>query len=317
MNGGRRGNRRGLRTRAGRSPGQTVRPAHSVSPQPPHAPAFTLIELLVVISVVVLLMALLLAALGRARKQARAVACRAHLRQWATTLALYIEEHEGRLPRTLEPLPGLSMLRGLHLNADTDPNAHRRYHAVRTEDIACCPAATRTTGERAYTAFRSGELYLEVNGGGTFAAWEITRPTPAFRGSYGLNFNIFTVVPPFEGIDSIRGPRKKEYTDVFSLKSRGNIPLLLDATRPSGGMTDERVGPPETEPSGYGRGTCINRHNGTINGLFLDWSVRSIGLKELWTLKWNLDFDTRGPWTKAGGVKPDDWPPWMRQFKDY
>jgi hypothetical protein len=24
-----------------------------------------------------------------------------------------------------------------------------------------------------------------------------------------------------------------------------------------------------------------------------------------------------GPWTKAGGVQPDDWPEWMRGFKDY
>ena len=45
---------------------------------------FTLIELLVVISVIVLLMALLLPALQRARNQARAVVCRAHLKQWGT-----------------------------------------------------------------------------------------------------------------------------------------------------------------------------------------------------------------------------------------
>jgi prepilin-type processing-associated H-X9-DG protein len=62
---------------------------------------------------------------------------------------------------------------------------------------------------------------------------------------------------------------------------------------------------------------CMNRHEGAINGLFLDWSVGSIGLKQLWTLKWRLDFDTKGPWTKAGGVKPEDWPKWMRSFKDY
>jgi hypothetical protein len=24
-----------------------------------------------------------------------------------------------------------------------------------------------------------------------------------------------------------------------------------------------------------------------------------------------------GPWTKAGAVKPEDWPHWMRKFKDY
>ena len=51
--------------------------------------------------------------------------------------------------------------------------------------------------------------------------------------------------------------------------------------------------------------------------LFMDWSVRKVGLKELWTLKWSRDFDTAGPWTLAGGVKPEDWPAWMQRFKDY
>jgi prepilin-type processing-associated H-X9-DG protein len=62
---------------------------------------------------------------------------------------------------------------------------------------------------------------------------------------------------------------------------------------------------------------CINRHNGYVNGLFLDWSVRRVGLKELWTLKWHMQFDTANAWTKAGGVQPEDWPAWMRGFKDY
>jgi hypothetical protein len=62
---------------------------------------------------------------------------------------------------------------------------------------------------------------------------------------------------------------------------------------------------------------CINRHDAHINGLFMDWSVRKIGLKELWTLKWHRLFDTAGPWTVAGGVQAEDWPEWMRSFKDY
>jgi hypothetical protein len=49
----------------------------------------------------------------------------------------------------------------------------------------------------------------------------------------------------------------------------------------------------------------------------LEWSVRKIGLKELWTLKWYKQFDTRGPWTQAGNVKPENWPAWMRRFKEY
>jgi hypothetical protein len=51
--------------------------------------------------------------------------------------------------------------------------------------------------------------------------------------------------------------------------------------------------------------------------VFLDGSVRKVGLKELWTLKWFPQYDTANRWTKAGGVRPEDWPQWMRGFKDY
>jgi prepilin-type processing-associated H-X9-DG protein len=62
---------------------------------------------------------------------------------------------------------------------------------------------------------------------------------------------------------------------------------------------------------------CIDRHSGGVNLLFMDWSARKVGLKELWALEWHRSYDTAGPWTKAGGVLPSDWPEWMRGFKDY
>jgi len=62
---------------------------------------------------------------------------------------------------------------------------------------------------------------------------------------------------------------------------------------------------------------CIDRHEGGVNLLFMDGSVRKAGLKELWTLKWHRSFNTSGPWTKAGMAQPEDWPQWMRHFKDY
>jgi prepilin-type processing-associated H-X9-DG protein len=62
---------------------------------------------------------------------------------------------------------------------------------------------------------------------------------------------------------------------------------------------------------------CINRHDGGINMAFCDASIRKVGLKELWMLKWQVRFDPAGRWTKAGGVEPEDWPAWMRQFKDF
>lgn len=62
---------------------------------------------------------------------------------------------------------------------------------------------------------------------------------------------------------------------------------------------------------------CIDRHNGWTNLVFMDWSVRHTGLKELWTLRWNRNYTVTGPWTKAGGVTGGDWPQWLRKYKDY
>jgi prepilin-type N-terminal cleavage/methylation domain-containing protein/prepilin-type processing-associated H-X9-DG protein len=275
--------------------------------------AFTLIELLVVISIIVLLIALLLPALQKVRNQTRAVICQANLRQWGTTLALYLEDHEGRFPRWADYDPCLSLLRGLYINDTVDPNKPGRLHHVRTEDIACCPMATKGNGPGTFTARSNGEIYLEGKKGLTFAPWEITKPGPPFRMSYGLNKNIFGL--QFEGVESLLS--RQPDTHIFSLRSCDNIPLLLDSVKPSCTLVSENQRPPRREPSGSAGELCINRHNGSINGLFLDWSVRKIGLKELWTLKWYLNFNTSGPWTKAGGVLPEDWPHWMRGFKDY
>ena len=62
---------------------------------------------------------------------------------------------------------------------------------------------------------------------------------------------------------------------------------------------------------------CLDRHDGFVNGMFMDWSIRKLGLKELWTFKWHRQYNTAGTWTRAGGVQPEDWPEWMRKFTDY
>jgi len=95
-------------------------------------------------------------------------------------------------------------------------------------------------------------------------------------------------------------------------------PLLLDCA--SAGFSVMRTdGPPafDGELVGMLSHACIDRHQGGINGLFCGMTVRKVGLKELWTLRWHPEWDTANRWTKAGGVQPEDWPRWMRGFKDY
>ncbi len=268
--------------------------------------AFTLIELLVVISIIALLMALLLPSLQRARNQARAVVCQAHLKQWGTILALYTEDNQGRLPGTggdaLWFLRGSSLIEG-------DPNKPRVYQDINAKGIACCPMAVRSGG---YGMFAGGGI--KGTNGSTFEAWEITSPLPPFRCSYGFNDRLLDR----RGFNTSAHYRTRRLgTDIFSLRGRGraNIPTLLDSTFPFNSISSERFRPPMSEFTEHS--VCINRHNGHINVLFLDWSVRKVGLKELWTLKWDSDWDTAGRWTKAGGVQPEDWPEWMRKFKDY
>jgi prepilin-type processing-associated H-X9-DG protein len=130
-----------------------------------------------------------------------------------------------------------------------------------------------------------------------------------FSGSYGLNGHI-----------------NGRSIDIFPGSVRNNVPVFLDCIYMCG-WPRPFDGPPEHEDHSncFGRAPffgdityfCINRHNGGINSLFLDWSVRKVGLKELWTLKWKPEFDTANAWTKAGGVKPEHWPKWMRGFNDY
>ena len=102
------------------------------------------------------------------------------------------------------------------------------------------------------------------------------------------------------------------------VRGTANIPVLGDGVW-DGYMFNDK-GPPETAKFSIGQidwaDWCLDRHNSGINMLFMDGSVRKVGLKELWTLKWSRGFDTAGPWTKVGGAKPEDWPAWMQGFKD-
>lgn len=252
---------------------------------------FTLIELLVVIAIIALLMAILMPSLNRVKKQAKSVACQGQLKQWALVFAIYTDENEGYFydrpfgssyekmwPRYLLPYYKDPMMR-------------------------CCPAARNPTVNIGPYGTWGWELGMAADSDwGWGGSWV---PEQGFFGSYADNRFLLNKTG-------------EEYWRKTGVKNADKVPVFLDcmyvAISPS--STDA---PPDFngERSNEMQFSCIDRHVGSINGLFLDWSVPKIDLKQLWTLRWSRTFDYAGPWTIAGNVRPEDWPQWMRSFKDY
>jgi prepilin-type N-terminal cleavage/methylation domain-containing protein/prepilin-type processing-associated H-X9-DG protein len=269
---------------------------------------FTLIELLVVISIITLLMALMLPVLSRVRKQARAVACQANLKQWGVRVEAGASEDDAS-----------------HRKWDNSGNIHEAWSfqgdvppsGNRSRDMRFCPVAGRLANE-VTGGDQDPQGGTATGHGGTFRAWGPIFPpeVPSPHGSYGTNGALSA-----SNIGQTTGKTGRR----VDVRGQGRIPVMLDSTwiwtQPKG--TDDDDAPPESDAIPVANGkkgnwqSCINRHDGGVNCLFFDWSVRKVGLKELWTLKWHPQYDTAGRWTKAGGVKPEDWPQWMRGFKDY
>ena len=291
---------------------------------------FTLIELLVVIAIIALLLAILLPTLQRVKSQAKATKCQAILRQWGLAFSMYTSDNEGKFICYLQE--------NHNFLEEYWPSLMRPYYN-KCEDLLLCPMAPKPTHWK--ESITSGGL-VHVYGGKyspwAIGTWHDTGPVNFwFISSYGLNGYVCTISSA-----PIRTWSKLPNWYTCLVKGAGNAPVLLDC-RSAFIWPKDNDDPPECDaphwPTLHGswpvrpidlpgfdeknvwgtgmRHSCFNRHYTGINGLFMDWSVRKVGLKELWTLKWHRQFNTANEWTKAGGVKPNDWPEWMRNFRDY
>ena len=262
----------------------------------------TLIELIVIVGLVALVAHSLLNVrisrvrpIGREREEA--IRCLSNLRQWALVFSMYTEGNDGLFFTEEGPVDGRWWL-----------DATRHFWQPLPK-ILRCPNATKPYAQTERTAF---------------GAWKVDEDV----GSYGLNG---WACNPREGETSLSGSRAAEYCwRAPDVENADNVPLLMDATWFDGWPRHTDI-PPYTEHWAGGDARqavigvstsqmsrfCVNRHEGYVNVLFMDWSVRKVGLKELWTLKWHRNYIVDGPWTKAGGVLPTDWPEWMRNFRDY
>lgn len=133
---------------------------------------FTLIELLVVIAIVALLLSIITPALKKAKQKAREVVCRSNLRQYGLLFALYANDNEDRF------------CDGGDNGGEDWANFLRPYYG--TEDIRCCPVATKTSPE----SIANPQVW---SWGSTKYAWGPWPDPPLYwqfpgdYGSYGIN----------------------------------------------------------------------------------------------------------------------------------
>jgi len=262
--------------------------------------AFTLIELLVVIAIIAILAAMLLPALSKAKSKARRTQDISNLRQWTVCFNLYANDNKDSMPMGWPSNP-------------PDPRwikeggqwmvALKSYY--RADQIRFCPEATKT---------RDSLPNMWVVTDVTKLAWGImgsnSYPTPSWgdagmSGSYGING--WTHNPP--NIADARFWRK-----LAAAGSGANVPLFADSiwdgSQPK--HTDEK--PPQAGTQIVGQDMtdfCIPRHSGKKpqDMSFVDGSVRIVGLKELYRLKWNPAFDI------AYQDQLNRWPAWMNGYQ--
>ena len=276
---------------------------------------FTLIELLVVIAIIALLMGILMPALQRVKKQAAAVTCQALLKQWGTIWSMYCDDNNGNFSN--------GVIRGSGWHRGEWVICLRHLYRTKT-DILQCPTAKKRKPNGDEWGDTTHTYWMPMGGNDTSG---MGGEEPSYGGSNWI-YN------PNRGVANIQGRPADWNWRTKDVKNSNEIPIFGDAmwrgggpcyrTSESGALNPgfQRIRPAAFDGQWLGYGYemmhfAINRHDAGTNMLFMDFTVRKVGLKELWKLRWHRKYPVNGPLTRAGGVQPTDWPTWMNSFKDY
>ena len=255
--------------------------------------------------------ALLLTNLGligsTGRRRAKEAVCLSNLRQWGVIAEAHTQDNNGYFWASDPGTPCYWWIKYLD----------EQYKDWKINKIWFCSEAKKPAWDE------YGHTWPAWN---VFNAWGIYTGSGlgpnGISGSYGLNGYVLTPRPlgrggatTYESGVSVTNGWRTPY-----VSGANTAPVFLDGLRHDA-WPIESQGPAANEFAAWSGNNmarfCINRHNGAVNCVFMDWSARKVGLKELWKLKWHRQFNTDGPWTQAGGVRPTYWPAWMRDFKDY
>jgi len=267
---------------------------------------FTLVELLVVIAIIALLMSILLPALGKVRKQAKDVLCETNLHQWGTIFAMYADDWDGNFMRGwTENNPDC----GETKNTDYWMQALRPYY--KDGDLRLCPMATKPG-----TEIGQGP-YGGAAPDATFYAWGVfpepdqcgepsSRWPPSTACDYGSYGNNSYICNPPLSCKDIQGHPMSLCWRHTRVKGGAYIPLLgdeqwIDCWPHDTDMPPDYEGQPwqQLTPGNMMARVCINRHDGFVKWVFLDYSVQKLPLRCLWKQRWHRTFDINAGPTDA------------------
>jgi prepilin-type N-terminal cleavage/methylation domain-containing protein/prepilin-type processing-associated H-X9-DG protein len=251
--------------------------------------AFTLIELLVVVAIIALLMSISLPVMQRVKRQAKVTVCQSNLRQWGLIFSMYGHDNGDKMTTTgrdgywlVASRPYLSVV------AESGETSRHEFYF--------CPTANKTAQE---------------GGRNPHEAWFYDYDGVNYVGSYGFNAWAYD----FGNTESYQDRPTKDMWRTFNVRGANNIPVLL-ACFWAGGCPDYTDQAPAHNGEDWLGGHvnemkrfCLDRHDGFVNCLFLDWSVRKVGLKELWRLKWHRSYPLDADLPL--------WPDWMSQYREY
>ncbi|MHC4265939.1 MAG: type II secretion system protein [Planctomycetota bacterium] len=295
---------------------------------------FTLIELLVVIAIIALLMSILMPALRNVRDQAKNSMCMQQLRAWGVLFNMYSQDNDGGMMDWAK-----YAWAGGRENKEGDTLIEHAwvrmmYNYAKSFDIYLCPAATElwSYGMDPYDPKAAWDFQWIIDQEFSFFDyyWYYrvgADENPIYSyGSYGKNIFVSTNAEPTWQMSP--GDTSWYWKNV-RVKGTPRIPLFGDCSH-MGGLPTIYDLPDETRlhhvwgDNGEINRWNLDRHKLSVNLLFLDWSVRKVGLRQLWSLKWTRQKNESGAgWGDLRQVPdwndPDDpaWPEWMKESKNY
>jgi prepilin-type N-terminal cleavage/methylation domain-containing protein/prepilin-type processing-associated H-X9-DG protein len=214
---------------------------------------FTLIELLTVIAIIGILAAILIPVVGRVRESARAVQCVSGLRQIGVALHLYADDHAERFPPANDGgATGDDFASGTIWCSALDPYLPRRIDGrnLRDHELFTCPSANYP----GYSIERTFRTYSYTGAGLDLLPGGGSNPRVGRKPADIPDHSRIPLV--------IEGKALNNTANTQSNWSWANIQTDLVASSPE-----------QTQ--------CLDfRHNGRMNVLYVDVSVRASSLAE-------------------------------------